>query len=220
MSAVDAVAGWARGTARAVRHPVRALDEVTGNGPLYPLLILFGLNAVDELDRTAFGILLPEIQDDFGLDLTGILALIAVVFAIALALQIPIAQWADRHRRVPLALGGAALWSVFSLMTGLVSGIILLGIARAGSGIGKAVVDPTHNSLIADYYEPSRRPGVFSFHRSANAVGQFLGPLLGGGLAYAFGWRVPFLLFAIPTAILVVLGLRMQEPVRGRKDAQ
>ncbi len=36
-----------------------------------PLIILFGLNAVDELDRTAFGILLPDIQDDFGLDLTG-----------------------------------------------------------------------------------------------------------------------------------------------------
>ncbi len=177
----------------------RALDELTGPGPVYALLILFGLNAVDELDRTAFGILLPEIREDFGLDLTSILALIAIVAAGALALQIPIAQYSDRHRRVPVALGGAVVWAFFSVMTGLVSTVFMLGVARAGSGIGKAVVDPTHNSLLADYYPPDNRPGVYSFHRAANAVGQFLGPLLAGLLAYWFGWRVPFIVFAIPT---------------------
>jgi branched-chain amino acid transport system ATP-binding protein len=216
----SAVTGWVGGAATAVRHPRRSLDALTGASAVYPLLILFGLNAVDELDRTAFGILLPEIQDDFGLDLTGILVLIALVFAVALALQIPIAQWADRHKRVPLALGGAVVWGIFSLMTGLVSGVILLGVARAGSGIGKAVVDPTHNSLLADYYEPARRPGVYSFHRAANSVGQFVGPLLGGLLAYWASWRLPFFVFAVPTLILVVLGLKMQEPVRGRWERE
>ncbi|HYF46066.1 MAG TPA: MFS transporter, partial [Acidimicrobiales bacterium] len=170
--ALAAVGRWLRSAGHSIRHPVQALDELTGSGPVYPLLILFGLNAVDELDRTAFGILIPEIQEDFDLELTGVLVLIAIVFAVALALQIPIAQWADRHERVPLALGGAVVWGMFSLMTGLVSGLIMLGIARAGSGIGRAVVDPTHNSLIADWYEPAKRPGVFSFHRAANSVGQ------------------------------------------------
>jgi branched-chain amino acid transport system ATP-binding protein len=181
---LTAVGPWARGAAQAVRHPRRALDELTGPGPVYALVILFGLNAVDELDRTAFGILLPEIRDEFGLDLTSILALIALVAAGALVLQIPIAQYSDRHKRVPVALGGAAVWGIFSVMTGLVSTVFLLGVARAGSGIGKAVVDPTHNSLIADYYPPHNRPGTYSFHRAANAVGQFLGPLLAGLLAY------------------------------------
>jgi branched-chain amino acid transport system ATP-binding protein len=196
------------------------LDELTGPGPVYALLILFGLNAVDELDRTAFGILLPEIREEFGLDLTSILALIAVVAAGALALQIPIAQYSDRHRRVPVALGGAAVWAFFSLMTGLVSTVFFLGVARAGSGIGKAVVDPTHNSLLADYYPPVNRPGVYSFHRAANALGQFLGPLLAGLLAYWFDWRVPFLVFAVPSIILVILGLKMREPIRGRWERE
>ncbi|HEY5699988.1 MAG TPA: MFS transporter [Acidimicrobiales bacterium] len=218
--ATIAVARWSRGAAGAIRHPGRALDELTGPGPVYALLILFGLNAVDELDRTAFGILLPEIREEFGLDLTSILALIAVVAAGALALQIPIAQYSDRHRRVPVALGGAAVWAFFSLMTGLVSTVFFLGVARAGSGIGKAVVDPTHNSLLADYYPPVNRPGVYSFHRAANALGQFLGPLLAGLLAYWFDWRVPFLVFAVPSIILVILGLKMREPIRGRWERE
>ncbi len=218
--ATAAVGSWARGAGTAIRHPHRALDELTGPGPVYALLILFGLNAVDELDRTAFGILLPEIRDAFGLDLTGILTLIAVVAAGALVLQIPIAQYSDRHKRVPVALGGAVVWGIFSVMTGLVSTVFMLGVARAGSGIGKAVVDPTHNSLIADYYPPHNRPGVYSFHRAANAVGQFLGPLLAGLLAYWFSWRVPFIVFAIPTAVLVVLGLKMREPIRGRWERE
>ena len=218
--ALTAVGAWTRGAATAVRHPRQALDELTGPGPVYALLILFGLNAVDELDRTAFGILLPEIREAFGLDLTSILTLIAVVAAGALVLQIPIAQYSDRHKRVPVALGGAVVWAIFSVMTGLVSTVFMLGVARAGSGIGKAVVDPTHNSLLADYYPPHNRPGAYSFHRAANAVGQFLGPLLAGLLAYWFSWRVPFILFAIPTAILVVLGLKMREPVRGHWERE
>ena len=42
---------------------------ICGGEAAFPLVILFGLNAVDELDRTAFGILLPDIRDAFGLDL-------------------------------------------------------------------------------------------------------------------------------------------------------
>ena len=153
------------------------LRSITGDGPLYALLILFGLNAVDELDRTAFAILAPEIREEFGLGFTGLLALIAAVLAFALALQVPIAGLADRYPRVRLALIGATIWACFSFMTGLATGIVMLGFARSGSAIGKAVNDPTHNSLIADWFEPNRRPKVYSFHRAANAVGAIIGPI-------------------------------------------
>jgi len=194
------------------------LRSITGDGPLYALLILFGLNAVDELDRTAFAILSPEIRDEFGLGYTGLLTLIAVVLAFALALQVPIAGLADRYPRVRIALIGATMWACFSFMTGLAMTIVMLGIARSGSAIGKAVNDPTHNSLLADWFAPERRPKVYSFHRAANAVGAIVGPITAGLLAYQFGWRAPFLVFAIPTLVLVVLGLRLHEPVRGAHE--
>ena len=105
-------------------------------------------------------------------------------------------------------------------MTGLATGLILLTIARSGSSLGKAVIDPTHNSLIADYYPIESRARVYSFHRAANAVGAFVGPLAAGMLAYYFDWRVPFLVFVIPSVIFALLALRMKEPIRGRWERQ
>ncbi len=177
--------------------------------------MLFGLNAVDELDRTAFGVLVPNIRDAFGLNLTGLLALVGAVSVVALALQIPIASLSDRHNRVFITWVGALAWAFFSLLTGLAWSVIVLGIARAGSGIGKAVVDPTHNSLIADYYDIPSRPRVYSFHRAANAVGAIIGPLTAGIIAYRWGWRWPFIIFTFPTLIFVVLAWRLREPKRG-----
>jgi branched-chain amino acid transport system ATP-binding protein len=194
------------------------MDNVTSGGPVYPLVVLFGLNAVDELDRTAFGVLLPEIRDEFGLDLQGILTLVGVVSLFALLLQVPIAALADRTNRVRMAWIGAVAWGVCSLLTGMAATLWMLGGARAGSAIGRAVIEPTHGSLLADYYPPEVRPKAFSFHRAANAVGQFLGPVTAGFLAAATSWRWPFVIYAVPTAIFVVLAWRMQEPVRGAQE--
>ena len=133
-------------------------------------------------------------------------------------LQIPIAHYADRGPRVRLALLGAVAWSLFSFATGLAFTLWFLVVARSGSGLGKAVVDPTHNSLIADYYPPDHRPKVYSFHRAANAVGAFIGPLLAGIIAFNTSWRVPFFVFAVPTLIVVALGWRVKEPVRGEHE--
>ena len=144
------------------------------------------------------------------------LGLVALSGIAALALQVPIAQFADRARRVPLVIGGALVWAVFSGLTGLATTLVVLTIARSGSSIGKAVVDPTHNSLLADYYPIEARNKVYSTHRAANAVGQFVGPLAAGLLAFSFGWRVPFLVFVIPTVVIAGFALRLREPIRGQ----
>jgi ABC-type branched-subunit amino acid transport system ATPase component/MFS family permease len=203
-----------------VRHPRRWMEELCGGQAAYPLLILFGLNAVDELDRTAFGILLPEIRDAFGIDIQTALSLVALSSVAALALQVPIAQYADKTNRIPLVVIGALSWGFFSGMTGFATGLILLTIARSGSSLGKAVIDPTHNSLIADYYPIESRSRVYSFHRAANAVGAFVGPLSAGLLAFYFDWRVPFVVFVVPTLIFAVLAMRLRDPVRGRWERE
>ena len=216
MTAPDPSAHIMRRFAYGVRHPKQWMTDLCGGEAAFPLIILFGLNAVDELDRTAFGVLLPEIRESFDINISTALSIVALSSVAALALQVPIAQYADKSKRIPLVVIGALAWAGFSGMTGLATGLILLTIARSGSSLGKAVIDPTHNSLIADYYPIESRARVYSFHRAANAVGAFVGPLAAGMLAYYFDWRVPFLVFVIPTVIFAMLALRMREPIRGR----
>ena len=191
------------------------VDGLGGAQPLYPLIVLFGINCVDELDRRGFDVLLPDIRDHFGISTGGILTVVGFAGVAALLCAVPIGFWADRMSRVVIMIVGAVAWGAFSVMTGLATTIVLLGVARAGSGLGRAVVDPTNQSLLADYYDIPDRPQVYSFHRAANALGQFLGPLGAGLIAAAWGWRAPFFVFAIPTAIFVILALRLREPDRG-----
>ncbi len=204
------------------RREKLSIKRVVGDAPAMPLLILFGLNAVDELDRLAFAILTPEIRDAFDLDNEGILSVIALVGIFALGGQVLIGYYADRFSRVRIATVGAAIWTVFTFITGIVPTVALLIIARCFTAIGKAVNDPTHNSLLADYYPPERRVGVYGVHRGANSLGQMLGPILGAGIAAAFGtWRAPFLAFWIPSAILVAFAaFKLTDPIRGRFERQ
>jgi branched-chain amino acid transport system ATP-binding protein len=203
----------------AMRERLRQLNPraITGGSPIFPLVVLFGLNAVDELDRTAFGVLTPEIKQHFGLSLTGIATLTAVALPVGLLIELPVAYFADRWNRTRMAALGGLIWAAFCVLTGVAGMMISLPalyIARGGSALGKTF-NATHNSLLADYYPQDVRASVYYAHRLANSVGQFVGPLLAGVLAAVFFWELPFYLFALPTLVFVVLALRLKEPRRG-----
>ena len=194
------------------------LSAITLGLPAFPLVVLFGLNAVDELDRTAFAILLPDIRDHFGLSDSAALAMVAASTIAVLFIEVPLSFYCDRRNRVRIATTGAALWALFSVGTGLSVSVAMLIAMRIGAGGGRAVVTPTHSSLLSDYYEPAARVKVFSAHRQANSVGQIIGPLVAGVLAHNFGWRTPFIVFGLPTVVFVLLALRLREPVRGAHE--
>ncbi len=189
--------------------------ELGGGATLFPLVVLFGLTAVEQLDQRAFDILLPDIRHTFGLDTREILAVVGLTGAAALVIAVPIGFYADRWSRVRIATFGALAWAVFSVLTGLAPALWVLGLARAGSGLGAATIIPTHNSLLSDYYGIPARANVYAAHRAAFAVGACIGPLFAGLLAYYFGWRTPFLIYAIPTLVFVALAFRLREPLRG-----
>jgi branched-chain amino acid transport system ATP-binding protein len=202
----------------AERIKERLIPDTAGY-PLFPLMVLFALNLVDEFDIQAVNILGPNLKEAFGLSNAGLAGLRS---AAALAgLAIPLIGWlGDRSNRVRLTWVGAAVWGVFAFGTGLVPGTMvgLLAFVRFGSGTAKLVNGPVHTSLLTDYYPPQVRGRVFGFHRSGDAWAAILGPALAGLIAYALGWRYAFFLLAIPTFIFVWLAMRLVEPVRGITD--
>jgi ABC-type branched-subunit amino acid transport system ATPase component/predicted MFS family arabinose efflux permease len=194
------------------------LTRITGGGPIYPLMILFGLNMVTQMNATSFGILVPNIRDAFHISNAAILSVVAVAAVVGLALQVPIAQAADRHNRIHLMLLGAAIFAAFVFGTGLAISVWMLALMQSGAGIGQATVGPTHNPLLSDWYPINSRPRVYSFHFGSNAIGAILGPVLAGSLAAWLGWRAPFIVLSVPVLILVAFGLRLREPSRGIQE--
>src|SRR5206468_3271996 len=114
-------------------------------------------------------------RDFFGLELAGILALNSIVALFGILFALPIGFAADRWNRTRMTAAGALTWGVFSFMTAFAANPLMLGIARFGSGLGKTL-DPAHSSLLADYYPPDVRPGVFAVHRMSANVAAILGP--------------------------------------------
>ena len=201
-----------------VRHPVHWLHETTGDGPLAALLVLFGINAVDELARVAIAVSGPTIADSFGVGVNGVAVPFVLAFAAALGLAVPIATFADRGNRVRLAVLGGIVFSIFSVFVGLAWTVWVLAIAMAGMQVGKAFIEPSHTSLLSDYFPVDRRPRVFAFYRGGNALGALIGAIAAGYVAEALGWRAPFFAFALPMLMLVAAGARLPEPRRGLQE--
>ncbi len=192
---------------------------VTGGAPMYPLLVLFALNGLDELDREAFNVLLPDIRRHFDLSLASLLTLVSLAGVAIILLEFPIAHWADRTKRTRLTAIGTGVFGFFSMLTGLATNVFpMMALARVGAGLGRSTERPLHRSLLSDYYGVNVRPGVFAFHGAANNIGQFIGPLSAGLIAHFLGWRWPFVIFASLTFFVVAFAWRMRDPVRGEHE--
>ena len=190
------------------------LERLTAGAPAGPLLVLFGLNFVDEFDRWAFAALTPEIRDAFGLSDVGIGAIAVISGATILLAALPIGVVADRANRVRFATGAAILWGSMTVLTGLVPSVALLFLVRLLAGIGRITNEVVHPSLLNDYYPPQTLHRIFFVHRLANPISGLAG-VIAGVVADAWSWEWAFFLLAIPTFVLVPLAARLREPLRG-----
>ena len=190
------------------------LEQTTGGITPIPLLILFGLNFVDEFDRIAFAVLTPEIRDAFDLSDQGIVTVGVLTGIFVLLASLPIGFIADRFNRVRLSAAAALLWGTMSVLTGIVPALALLIVVRLLAGMGRVVNEIVHPSLLSDLYKPADHPKVFLFHRLANPLSA-LSALLAGLIGQTLGWRWAFILLAIPTFFLLAGLIKVREPKRG-----
>ena len=97
-------------------------------------------------------------RNAFHLSDADILAVVALAGVAALLGTVPVAWLADRRPRVPIALVGATIGAAFSVALGLAPTAVAMAVALCGLYLGLAVIFPTHNSLIADYYPVCHGP--------------------------------------------------------------
>ncbi|MBW3613782.1 MAG: MFS transporter [Actinobacteria bacterium] len=201
-----------------------SLRQVLRRGGTATIAVLAGLRVLDSLEGQAFAVLGPDIQRSLGLSDTALGAVSGLGAAIFVLAALPLGYLADRSRRVRLAALCAALAAGFTLVTGLAGAVWQLAVARFGVGIGKASTLPVHNSLLADRYPIAGRARIFAAHNLAAPLAAVTGPAAIGAVAALAGgpdgWRVAFLVLAVPLAALALGTLLLREPSRGLQEQE
>lgn len=157
------------------------------------LWIAFFLN---QGDRQAFNIVLPQIQTLFGAS-DSTMGLIAALFNVFYAVVVPFAGfYADRLSRSKMVILSTLIFSSATLFTGFAGGIISFIIFRCiGMGVGQGIFGPTYMGLIAQYHDSTTRGRAMSFHQTSSYIGVVVCSVLAGYIADHLGWQYACYIF-------------------------
>ena len=147
-------------------------------------------------------ILIPTLQEDLGASFTQMQWIASVAFTLTITpLLVPAGRLTDRLGPKRIVLAGLAVFAAFSVAA-IVAEVWMMTLARAGQGVGAAlVVAASLSGLATDLPEARRGLGVAIWGTTA-AVLQGLGPTFGGLMASAGVWQGVFLV-NVPVALVV-----------------
>jgi predicted MFS family arabinose efflux permease len=170
------------------------------------LAVLFLVSTSNVIDRQIVTVLIEPIKAEFGVSDTMMGLLSGLSFALFyVALGIPIARWADKGNRKVIIGLALTVWSAFTALCGMAQNFWQLALARVGVGAGEAGAVPPAQSLLADYFPPNKRSLALAIFFMSAAAGNVIGLIVGGHIAEAYGWRMTFIIFALPGIFLVLL---------------
>ncbi|MFM0686127.1 MFS transporter [Paraburkholderia strydomiana] len=150
---------------------------------------------VTQLDVTIVNIALPEIGANLHANVAG-LQWVVDAYTLAFAvLMLSAGALGDRFGARRLYAAGIVLFALASLACGVASGAPMLVAARALQGIGAAAMLPNSLALLNQSYghDPKLRARAVGLWTAAGAISIAAGPVAGGLLIAAFGWRSIFL---------------------------
>jgi MFS family permease len=169
------------------------------------LVGLMGLSLfINYVDRGNLATGGAQIRTDLGLSATAYGALLSAFYFTYAFCQVPAGALADRLGG-KLVLGvGAALWSLSTMFTGIITGFAGLIVLRMMLGVGESVAFTTTSKIIAGNVPRDQvglANGVIGF---GYLVGPAAGTLVGGMLMAHWGWRPVFVLFGAVSALWLI----------------
>src|SRR5580765_2939486 len=116
----------------------------------------------------------------------------------------------DRYGRKPLLMVTILVYSVGTLLSGMATSMSTLFLARAITGIGVGGEWAVAHALVGETVPPQVRGRYGSYLQSGSAFARFFASMVGNLLAPWIGWRLAFMLSALPA--LLVVGIRREMP--------
>jgi predicted MFS family arabinose efflux permease len=157
--------------------------------------------------------ILPLVGDTLGIA-EGLLGTLVSAYSVMVGIFAVISgPFSDRMGRRRILLVGSGLMTLALLAHVLVVGYWSFMLVRTLAGLAGGILSGAAVSYVGDYFPYERRGWATGWVMSGTAFGQILGIPMGVVLAGAFGFRIPFVLFAATMGATFLLALlRLPQP--------
>ncbi|MFJ9211400.1 MFS transporter [Streptomyces sp. NPDC102264] len=189
------------------RHPQRWL--ILGVICLAQLTVL--------LDNTVLGVAIPSLTRELHASTADIQWMINAYSLVQVGLLLTAGNAADRYGRKKLLIVGLVLFGIGSLAAGLAQSSGQLIAARAGMGVGGALLITTTLAVVVQLFDDTERVKAIGIWATVNHLGWAVGPLIGGAMLDHFWWGAIFLI-NIPVVVLGVIAVVSLVPESKSKE--
>jgi DHA2 family methylenomycin A resistance protein-like MFS transporter len=167
--------------------------------------------ALLQLDGTLITVALPSVAHGLHVKGSSTSVVLSAYFGAYAILLIPGGELVDRFGARRLALVGLGVFCVGAIAGALVSNFDQLIIARIIQGAGAGLVSPAALAGAVSGFPPERRGSALGIWGASAGMSNLLGPLLGGLLTVAFGWRADWWAL-VPLALAAAVAIALLVP--------
>jgi EmrB/QacA subfamily drug resistance transporter len=145
------------------------------------------------LDITGVNVALPSIGRDLDAGVSGLQWTVDAYTVVLASLLMLGGSTGDRFGRRRVFVTGLTVFSVASLLCSLAPSVGLLVAFRALQAVGGAMLNPVAMSIIANtFIDPRERAQAVGVWGAVFGISMALGPVVGGTVVDAIGWRSIF----------------------------
>ena len=153
---------------------------------------------------SATNVAMPLIGKEFGLNAVA-LGWVLTAYTLAAAMfLVPFGRLADLVGRKKIFALGIVVNIAGTVLAALAPSGPVLILSRAVQGVGGAMIFGTGVAILTSVYPPGARGHALGLNTAAVYIGLSLGPVLGGFLVHAWGWRSVFWA-TVPVSLLALV---------------
>ncbi|MEI7034094.1 MFS transporter [Streptomyces pratensis] len=146
------------------------------------------------LDNTVLNVAIPSLTTELDASTADVQWMINAYSLVQSGLLLTAGSSADRYGRKKMLVVGLALFGIGSLTAGLAQSSGQLIAARAGMGVGGALLITTTLAVVVQIFDDTERVRAIGLWSTVNSLGFAAGPLVGGVVLDHFWWGAIFLI--------------------------
>ncbi|MGW3985782.1 MFS transporter [Streptomyces sp. NPDC004830] len=163
------------------------------------------------LDNTILNVAIPSLTREMDASTADVQWMINAYSLVQAGLLLTAGNSADRYGRKLMLMTGLAIFGVGSLAAGLSQSPGQLIAARAGMGVGGALLMTTTLAVVVQIFDEQERVKAIALWSTVSSLGFAAGPLIGGVMLDHFWWGAIFIV-NIPVALLGLVAVAALVP--------